>query len=545
MNLVPNQIQELLEELTFKSNPNLRPYGTIISYTKEMFEELERCRDDPIYFIRKYVKIIHPDRGLVLFDLYEYQERMVRLFHDNRYSINLTARQMGKTAVAAAYFTWYILFNPKKTVAILANKQATSDEILQRIRLSYENLPKWLQQGVRVFNSRSISLENGTRVFSAATSSAGIRGRQINVLYLDELAFVQNTQAEAFFTSVYPTIIASKESKIIITSTPNGFNHFWKYWNDAEKGINGFKYLRCHWWELPGRDKKWYNEQKAILGEMKAAQELDGEFLGSSRQLLKASTMAAMSAAIPIKEYYQGDYGGFKIYKEPEKDHFYVITVDVSRGRHLDASAFTIFDVTEYPHTIAATYNNRDVAPLMYAGILNKVHRQYNNAYMLIEINDVGSQVADELFYTYEVEEMFWTKTGMFLGMKGADPYPGIRTTKKTKRIGCANLKDIIENQQLIINDEKSISELSTFVQSDIGIWEADKGFNDDQVATLWLFAWLVTQPWFVDLTDKSMRDKIMLDKLKEIDEQLTPFGFIEDGIHTSIADDESLSLIR
>ena len=434
------------------------------------------------------------------------------------------------TTTAAAYFVWYIIFNKRKSVAIVANKQATADEIFRRIRTAYENLPKWLQVGVHKFNLRSISLENGTHIFCSATASTGLRGQTVNILYLDEIAFVQNTQAEDFFTSVYPTITASTESKVIMTSTPNGFNHFWKFWNDAKNNTNGFVPIRCYWNEMPGRDEKWYKMQSAALGELKAAQEIDAEFIGSSRQLLTSQTMKSLSPIPPI-QIYTGEYRGLNLYANPVPGRSYIMTVDVSRGRHLDASAFTIFDVTEYPHRIVATYNNNEIAPLMYAAVIWKLHKNYNSAYILIEINDIGAQVADELYYTYEVEEMFWTKTGDQLGKTGSDPYPGIRTTKKTKRIGCANLKDIIEKQQVIIDDETCIKELSTFVQSDAGVWEADEGFHDDQVATLWLFAWLVTQPWFVDLTNKNMRNQMYLQKIKEIDEFLTPFGFIVDGL--------------
>ncbi len=527
---IHDSIIEYLNTLSFKSNPNLRPLGAEIEYTEEMLDEYVRCKIDPIYFISHYVKVVHPDRGIVLMELYEYQERMIRTYHDNRLSIAMTARQMGKTTTAAAYFIWYIIFNDNKNVAVLANKQATADEIMSRIRLAYENLPKWMQQGVKIFNRRSIELENGSKIFCAATSSSGIRGRTINLLYLDEMAFIQNTQADDFFTSVYPTITASKDSKVILTSTPNGFNHFYKFWSESQKGINGFANIRCHWHEAPGRDQKWYDMQKAVLGELKAAQEIDAEFMGSARQLLSATVMSRLTYDIPLKEY-DGEYTGLKIYKVPQKDRVYTMTVDVSRGRHLDASAFTIFDITQYPHTMVATYNNNDVSPFMYAGIIHQMHKNYNDAYILVEINDVGAQVAEELYYTYEVEEMYWTKSGDQLGKKGADPYPGIRTTKKTKRIGCANLKDIIEKQQLIVNDSTAISELSTFVQSDSGTWEADDGFHDDQVATLWLFAWLVSQSWFIQLTDKSMRDRIYKSKEREIEDTLTPFGFIDDGL--------------
>lgn len=427
------------------------------------------------------------------------------------------------TTVSAAYFVWYVLFNDVKSVAIMANKQATAFEIMDRIRLAYEHLPKWMQQGVETWNRGSIVLENGSKIFGAATTASGTRGKTVNILYLDEFAFVENNLAEQFFTAVYPTITAGKDTKVLMTSTPNGFNHFHKFWHEAEKGINGFFPLRVYWHETPGRDQKWYEEQKAVLGELKAAQELDAEFMGSSKQLLNSSTLSRLSADTPIKEY-SDQYKGLKIYANPEKGRNYTMTVDVSRGRHLDASAFMIFDVSEYPHRIVASYNNKEVSPLMYAGIVFQIAKQYNEAYILVEINDIGGQVADELYFTYEYENLYWTKGGDNLGKQGTDPYPGIRTTKRTKRIGCANLKDIIEKQQLIVNDYTAIQELSTFIQSKGGSYEADEGFHDDMCACLWLFAWLATQPWFNDLFDRNIRNQMYLAAIKEMEEDLLLF---------------------
>jgi hypothetical protein len=412
------------------------------------------------------------------------------------------------------------LFNDKKTVAILANKMLIAREILSRIQLMYENLPRWMQQGVESWNKGSIELENGCRIIAQATSSSAIRGLSVSLLALDEFAFLENNMAEDFFTSVFPTLSSGKETKLLISSTPKGFNHYFKFWSEAEKGVNGFIPIRVHWYEHPERDQKWFDEQKAVLGELKFNQEVQCEFLGSSKQLLTVSTMSSLTHDIPMKEY-NDKYTGLKLYTPPIKDHKYTMTVDVSRGRHLDSSAFMIFDVTEYPHRIVATYNNSQVAPLMYAGIIYQFAKQYNEAYVLVEINDVGAQVADELYYTYEYGELYWTKSGDQLGKQGADPYPGIRTTKKTKRIGCSNLKDIIEKQQLIVNDYLAIQELSTFVQSPSGVYEADEGFHDDAVMCLVLFAWLVTQPWFKDLYDRDIRNQMYLNLIAQMENDL------------------------
>lgn len=531
-----DELRDFLNSLTFRNNPQLRPAGAQLSYTKEMVQEWIKCRDDPIYFIEHYVHVVHPDRGVVLMKLHEYQKRMILAYHENRRVIGMTARQMGKTTTAAAYFVHYIIFNQRKSVAILANKQATADEIMDRIRLAYESLPKWIQAGVKTWNRRSIELENGCKCFSAATSSSGVRGKTINILYIDEIAFVENNLADAFFTAVYPTVTASKNSKVIMTSTPNGFNHFYKFWTEAEKGVNGFKPVRAHWYEMPGRDQKWYDDQKAALGEMKAAQELDASFLGSSMQLLTPATLSRLTYEDAIKEY-DGLYKGLKIYAEPKPGNSYVCTVDVSRGRHLDSSAFFIYDVTQLPYKPVATYNNNEIAPMMYANVVHKMCKNYNDAYALIEINDVGAQVADILYSEFEYENMFWSKSGDVLGKTGADPYPGIRTTKKTKRIGCANLKDIIEKGTLVVNDFILLRELSTFVQSKTGSYEADEGFHDDAVMCNVLFAWLVAQPWFKDLTDSDVRKSMYAKLIEDMENDLAPFMIHDNGYDDQGAD--------
>lgn len=523
---IPEQILELLSSFSFRGNTKLRPQGSTIEMTAEMVDEYEKCALDPIYFIKNYIYVVHPDRGVVKLELYDYQERMIEAYHNNKRVIFLTARQQGKTTVSAAYLLWYMIFNKSKNIAILANKQATADEILGRMRLAYEELPMWLQKGVVTWNKRSIELENGSKAFASASSSSSIRGKSISMLYLDEFAFVPNTQAEDFFTAVYPTITAggaNSKTKVFMTSTPNGYNHFHKFWVEAHKEgkeWNGFTPLRVHWYESPGRDQKWYDEQKAVLGELKAAQELDAEFLGSSKTLLSGSTLARLSHETPYKVY-TDQYKGMSVYMMPEKGRIYSMTVDVSRGRHLDNSAFVVFDITDYPHRIAAVYKNNEIPPLLFASIVQKIGKSYNDAYVLVEINDIGGQVADTLWNDLEYENMHWTKSGDQLGKPGTDPYPGVRTTKKTKRIGCANLKDMIDNNQLIVNDYDFIHELSTFVQSNSGSYEADEGFHDDVVMCGVMHAWMSSQIWFADLTDSSLRLRMHQGHIQELEDQL------------------------
>lgn len=526
---IPDSLEAYLRTLTFRSNPNLRPAGTVIEYTQEMVDEYRKCAKDPIYFIETYIKIIHVDRGLIPFKLFDYQKEMINAYANNRKVLSMMARQMGKTQTTAAFLCWYIIFNDEKTCAVLANKAATAREILQRVQTGYENLPMWLQQGIRSWNKGSLELENGSRIIASATSSSGIRGFSVSLLYLDEFAHVENNVAEDFFTAVFPTLSSGKDTKILISSTPNGYNLFHKFWVEAEAGINGFIPQRFNWWQHPDRDQTWADDQKKVLGEVKYTQEVDCHFLGSSKTLLDGSTLSKLAARKALREY-ADQYSGLKIYNIPVKGRSYCMTVDTSRGRHLDSSAFFVFDITEYPHRIVATFNNNNVAPLFYATIINQIGKSYNTAYLLVEINDIGAQVAEELYYTFEYEEMFWTR-GDMLGKVGTNPYPGLRTTNKTKRIGCANLKDIIEKQQLIVDDLTAIHELSTFIQATSnGSYCADEGYHDDAVMCLVLFAWLVTQPWFVELTDKDIKNKMYLNAVAEMEDDLCLVGGFSDG---------------
>lgn len=530
---IPESIQDLISLFSFRGNSSLRQAGAVIEYTPDMISEYIKCSQDPIYFIENYVKVTHVDRGEVLMKLYDYQKEMIKAYHRERRCLSMLFRQAGKTATTAAFITWYIIFNDTKTVLVLANKAVLSREILHRVKFAYESLPKWMQQGVVSWNKGSIELENGSRVIAQATSPSAGRGFSVSLLYCDEFGHLENNIAEEFFTSVYPTISSGKETKILISSTPNGFNLFKKFWDDSlkpkDRGWNGFFSQRFDWWEHPDRDQTWADEQLAALGEVKYNQEVLMTFNGSSLTLLSGSTLSRLTHDIPIKEYID-QYKGLSVYKLPEKDRIYSISVDVSRGRHLDNSAFIVFDITSYPHTIAATYKNNEIPPLLYASLIEKIGNSYNTAHLLIEINDIGAQVADTLWNDLEYPEMFWTKSGDQVGKTGADPYPGVRTTKKTKRIGCANLADMINNNQMIVNDYNFIHELSTFVQSKTGSYEADENFHDDLVMCGVLHSWLVTQPHFTDLTDSNARDAMHLNHMQELEDQICMQGFVSDG---------------
>lgn len=516
------------DDNSYHGNINLKPIGYKHTFTQEQLEELIKCQDDPVYFIENYCQIVTLDHGLQLFKLYDCQKRKVHHILNNRKAILMEGRQQGKTITSAACILWYTLFQDAKTVAIMANKTAAAREVMSRYQGMYENLPIWMQQGVRTWNKGDVELENGSKVFTAATTASGIRGRSVNWLYIDEAAIIPNTVAEQFFASVYPTISAGQTTKILLTSTPLGYNHFWKFWNEAEKGANGFEPMFIPYTEIPGRDDAWAEEQLRLLGELKFNQEVLCNFLGSSNTLIAAKTLGAMSSIDPI---YMKD--GLDIFEDPIPDHTYVMGVDTARGIGGDYSAFTVVDATSVPYKLVAKYRNNKIAPMLYPNVINKVARDYNNAHVMIEINDIGQQVADILHAELEYDNILTTakdvnKQYLSPGF-GRATQMGVRMTKQVKRQGCFTLKSLMEENKLLVFDAETISEFSTFIEKQ-GTWMADEGYFDDLVMSLVLFAWVTSNTYFKDLTDIDIRRKLYDNQMKQIEEELTPFGLIMDG---------------
>jgi len=515
---------------SYNGNRSLKQIGYEIEYTVDQIKEILKCKDDPIYFIKTYCKIISLDsEQLIPFELYPYQERFIQTLQDSRRVISMQPRQMGKSQTVAAYVLWYTLFNNNKTVAILAHKSDAAMEILSRYQLMYENTPIWMQQGIKTWNKGDVDLENGSSVFTAATSSAGIRGKSVNLLYVDEAAIIPNSIADQFFTSVYPVVSAGETTKIILTSTPLGYNHFWKFWNDAENDINGFVPLRVHYFEHPKRDEKWAAEQKALLGEIKFNQEVLCAFLGSSNTLINADTISRLSP-----KPYEHSKDNLDIIEAPQDKHAYFMTVDTSRGVGGDYSAFTVIDTTQYPFSIVAKYRDNKISPLLFPTIIHKVAKDYNSAVVLVEINDIGQQVADIIHNELEYENMIWvgsdSRYGQVLSSSGKSATLGVRTTKQIKRIGCATLKSLVESNKLLVFDKDIISEFSTFIEHN-GSFEADEGYHDDLVMTLVLFAWASNDLLFKDLMNSNNRQALYSQQIQNIEQELTPFGFIDNGI--------------
>ena len=526
----------------YMGNSSLKRTEVKISYTQEQVLELAKCASDPIYFVDNYCYIVTLDHGLQPFKLYDCQKEKLDIIHKNRKVIIMEGRQQGKTSTSAAYILWYTLFQESKTVAILANKASTAREIISRYQLMYENLPIWMQQGIKTWNKGDLELENGSIVFTAATTGAGIRGKSVNLLYIDEAAIIPNTIAEAFFTAVYPVISAGQTTKILITSTPLGYNHFWKFWNDAMNKNNDFVPLFIPYNRIPGRDEAWALEQKRQLGELKYNQEVLCKFLGSSLTLIDSATIEYMSTCPMV---YSKD--GLDLYEYPikaerddeeklvKKPHAYVIVADTAQGVGGDYSAFVIVDITDVPYKLVGKFRDNKIAPMLYPSVIHKVAKDYNNAYVLLEVN-TSEQVAYILQSELEYENILYvTKSGkgqrVTGGFGGAGRTSfGVVTDKRVKRIGCFTFKSLVEEKKLLIPDADVISELSTFIEYR-GSYEADEGYHDDLVMPLVLFSWLTTNPYFKDLNDINVREAMYQERIKQIEEDVIPFGFLSDGL--------------
>ena len=515
----------------YLGNPNLKKAGTAIQFTQEQIEEWIKCKNDPIYFAMNYIKIISLDEGLVPFEMYDFQKKILSDFHETRFNIAKLPRQTGKSTTVVAYLLYYAIFYDSVNIGILANKASTARELLGRLQLAYENLPKWMQHGVLVWNKGNVELENGSKILAASTSASAVRGMSFNILFLDEFAFVPNHVAEQFFASVYPTITSGKSTKVIIISTPNGMNHFYKMWEDARRGKNDYTTNEVHWSQVPGRDAKWKEETIKNTSPRQFAQEFECDFLGSADTLISPAKLQTIPFADPIKSN-----AGLDIYERVEKDHEYIITVDVARGIGGDYSAFLVFDITTMPYKIVAKYRNNEIKPILFPSVIFQVCKEYNNPYVLVEVNDIGDSIAATLNYDLEYPNVLMCamrgRAGQVVGQgfSGTKTQLGVKMSVTVKKIGCSNLKAIIEEDKLIFNDFQIFQELTTFVQKKQA-WEADEGYHDDLVMCMVLFAWLVMQEYFKEMTDQDIRRRIYDEQRNQIEQDMAPFGFLDDGL--------------
>jgi len=515
----------------YLGNPLLKKANVEQEFTKKQVEQYIKCKEDPIYFVKNYVKIVSLDEGLVPFKMWDFQEDIITKFHNSRFNIAKLPRQTGKSTTVVSYLLHYALFNDSVNIGILANKASTARDLLGRLQTAYENLPKWIQQGVISWNKGSMELENGSKILAASTSASAVRGMSFNIIFLDEFAFVPNHIAESFFSSVYPTITSGQSTKVIIISTPYGMNHFYKLWTDAVNGLNGYEFSEVHWSQVPGRDEKWKQETISNTSERQFTQEFECEFLGSVDTLISATKLRCLTFEEPISRS-----KGLDIYEEPKKDSEYLLTVDVARGIGGDYSAFIVFDISTVPYSIVGKYRNNEIKPMLFPNVINDVARAYNNAWVLCEVNDVGDGVASILNYDLEYPNVLMSamrgRAGQIIGQgfSGSKTQLGVKMSITVKKQGCANLKQIVEDDKLLFRDYEILNELTTFIQKKQS-WEADEGYHDDLVMCMVIFAWLVQQEYFKEMTDNDVRQRIYDEQKNQIEQDMAPFGFITTGL--------------
>ena len=515
----------------YLGNPLLKKANTSIEFTQENIEEYIKCKQDPVYFANNYVKIVTLDHGLQPFRTYDFQDKLIKNFHENRFNICKMPRQTGKSTTCVSYLLHYAIFNDSVNIGILANKATTARELLARLATAYENLPKWMQQGILVWNKGNIELENGSKILAASTSASAVRGMSFNILFLDEFAFVPNHVADAFFASVYPTITSGKSTKVIIVSTPHGMNHFYRMWHDAEKAKNEYIPTDVHWSEVPGRDEVWKEQTIKNTSEQQFKIEFECEFLGSVDTLIAPSKLKTLVYDNPIQTS-----AGLDVHVAPIPDNDYIVTVDVARGVGNDYSAFIITDITTFPHRVVAKYRNNEIKPMLFPNIIFQLAKKYNNAFVLCEVNDIGDQVASILQYDLEYQNVLMCamrgRAGQVVGQgfSGTKTQLGVKMSKTVKKIGSLNLKTMIEEDKLIFNDYEIISELTTFI-SKSNSFEAEEGCNDDLAMCLVIYAWLVAQDYFKELTDQDVRKRLYEEQKNQIEQDMAPFGFMNDGL--------------
>ena len=525
----------------YLGNPNLKKANTEIEFTEEQISEFIKCREDPVYFAKNYIKIINVDEGLVSFNMWPFQEKLIKRFHDNRFNICMMPRQTGKSTTSVSYLLHYAIFNASVNIGFLANKAQTARDLLGRLQTAYENLPKWMQQGILVWNKGSLELDNGSKIMAASTSAAAVRGMSFNIIFLDEFAFVPNHIADDFFSSVYPTISSGKSTKIIIVSTPKGMNHFYRMWNDAEKGDNDYVTTEVHWSEVPGRDDAWKEQTIKNTSEAQFRVEFECQFLGSVGTLINPAKLKSLIYERPITSN-----GGLDIYEQPISNHDYLCTVDVARGVGEDYSTFIIVDITSFPHKVVAKYRNNEIKPMLFPNIIYEVATNYNKAFILCEVNDIGDQIAAILNFDLEYENLLMCsmrgRAGQIVGQgfSGKKTQLGVKMSKTVKKVGALNLKTMIEENKLLFKDYEIISELTTFI-SKSNSFEAEEGCNDDLAMCLVIYSWLVAQDYFKELTDQDVRKRLYEEQKNQIEQDMAPFGFISDGIsgESSFVDDE------
>lgn len=524
----------------YLGKPNLKRAYVKTSYTKEMMQEWLKCRNDILYFARNYCVITHIDFGTIRINLYDYQEELLELLANNRLSVANQSRQQAKTTTTQIFLAHYLIFNEDKNAGVLAHKHQMSVEVLDRTKQIIEFLPEFLQPGIVEWNKGSIELDNRCKLTAYAASPDATRGNQFSLIYMDECGFIENFSE--VWKQVLPTISSGRRQKLIITQTPNGLNHFYDIVDKAKRGKNDFALMEVLWYDVTPRlydnngkfdDGLQFVKQQISQQQVEAyLQEFCCRFLGAANTLINGFTLSKLEWIDKIQE-------DFIKYKEPEKDHKYIMAVDCAEGRDLDYSVAQIIDVTKMPFEQVAIYRQNKVQPLLLPQILMTKAMEYNNAWVYIELNSVGYQVAKDLYIDLEYENVIVDQS-KDLGMK---------QTKRTKALGCQMLKDLIEKRKLILYDKETILELRDFVQKGQS-YEARIDAHDDTVMALVVFQYLATQDRFNDYleTEYNFVDQMFKEELSELENYHQIIFAIQDGVDDyshNLIDEDMLGVIH
>lgn len=487
------------KKLHYRNDPQLRRENVKLSLTQDHVNEFVKCSNDPIYFIENYCHVNDPNFGLKIITLRDYQKRLIQSVHDSKYNILNLPRQSGKSTTLSLYLVWQICFKNDTVSAILANKEKTAREIFGKVLDCFRLVPQFLKPGVKEYNKSSIQLDTGSKIIIAATSESGIRGYTINgTLLLDECAHLATPMFNHFYESVYPTISTAKDSKIVLVSTPNGLNHFYKIWQDAVNKKSGYIPFTINWNEVPGRDDAWRKKEISNIGEENFKQEYECSFVGGHKCLFNQTTLEKITYKLPIMKLYDGD---LLVYQNPIKDRKYLLVCDISEGLGKDYHTMNIIDVTSFPFEQVAVYTNNTADLPVIPYIIEKIAKQFNDAMVLVENNGANKVVTNILFSTIEYENTY-----------ADDKEIGIRMTKTTKKAGIAKLKELIENQGIIINDFNTLKEMSNFIKKGES-YKASAGNTDDIVMGLVLFSYFTNLEFFAEWSGNTGKN----DKLKEM----------------------------
>lgn len=523
-----------LDKSSYLGNSNLRRSGTKHHWTQDQVKEWFRCKADPIYFIENYVHIITIDHGLQLMELYDFQKEMVHRFHKHLRNVCVLGRQSGKSTTFAAFCCWYIIFHKAKTAAILAHKASTAQEILSRVQLAYEHIPKWMQQGIKEWNKRSFKLENESEVLAAATDSGSLRGFTVNLLFMDEVAHIPTNLYEDFFRSVYPTISSGKTSRVIMVSTPSGLNHFYDIVEKARRQRSQYVLSEYDWTAVPGRDQEWKENMIAETSEKDFRQEHEVKFLGSSFTLLDGPTLTRLSEQLADVKPVELKYSDrFKVYEKPDKERTYFLIADPGEGVERDYSAINVIDITEYPFQQVATFRCNKTSELLFAPIIESIARYYNEALVMVESNK-GGVVLHSLNFEFEYENLIHYTPQSARGSRrkdsaGISKKMGIECTKLVKRIGCSRLKEMIEGRHFNIQCKDTLEEFFHFIENK-NSYEAEQGHHDDLVMGLVLFAFYANTNEFTEYQRRSFSKEYMQRHIDNIQDELLPPSLVVDS---------------